>query len=101
VVDWEYACTGDPAYDLAIVTRGARQPFQVSHGLAHLLDAYAAAGGRPLRALDVYFHEPCLAARWYRLSLEHPDGGEPPDEAFARMRRVLGRARVAAHMARG
>ncbi|MES1178233.1 MAG: phosphotransferase [Myxococcales bacterium] len=28
VIDWEYTALGDPAYDLAIVTRGARRPFQ-------------------------------------------------------------------------
>jgi aminoglycoside phosphotransferase (APT) family kinase protein len=33
VVDWEYAELGDPAYDLAIVTRGARKPFQLAQGL--------------------------------------------------------------------
>jgi aminoglycoside phosphotransferase (APT) family kinase protein len=48
VIDWERAEAGDPAYDLAIVTRGVRQPFQVANGLERLLDAYAGAGGRPL-----------------------------------------------------
>jgi thiamine kinase-like enzyme len=28
VIDWEYAIRGHPAYDLAIVTRGTRRPFQ-------------------------------------------------------------------------
>ena len=45
VVDWEYAELGDPAYELAIVTRGARKPFQLAQGLEHLLEAYAHAGG--------------------------------------------------------
>jgi hypothetical protein len=32
VIDWEYARTGDPAYDLAIVTRGVKRPFQIDRG---------------------------------------------------------------------
>jgi hypothetical protein len=39
-----------PAYDLAIVTRGVRQPFQIGGGLGRLLDAYAAAGGASVSA---------------------------------------------------
>jgi len=30
VINWEYATRGDPAYDLAIVTRGVEQPFQIA-----------------------------------------------------------------------
>jgi hypothetical protein len=37
VIDWERAAGGDPAYDLAIVTRGVRRPFQVDDGLELLL----------------------------------------------------------------
>ena len=39
VIDWEYAVLGDPAHDLAIVTRGVKRPFQVDRGLDKLLDA--------------------------------------------------------------
>jgi aminoglycoside phosphotransferase (APT) family kinase protein len=63
VIDWEYAQFGDPAYDLAIVTRGVRQPFQVAHGLDLLLDAYAARGSRPITALDIHLYELCLVGR--------------------------------------
>jgi aminoglycoside phosphotransferase len=41
LIDWERAQLGDPAYDLAIVTRGARQPFQIAGGLDRLLESYA------------------------------------------------------------
>ncbi len=39
VIDWEYARVGDPAYDLAIVTRGVRRPFQVVGGDERLLES--------------------------------------------------------------
>ena len=41
LIDWEFACRGDPAYDLAIVTQGTRRPFQVNRGLERLLEFYA------------------------------------------------------------
>jgi len=94
VIDWEYAMRGDPAYDLAIVTRGVRRPFQVDRGLERLLEAYVAAGGAPLDAADVRFHEICLAAGWYREALDRR-GAEPPDQARFRLRGILRRAQTA------
>ncbi|MFW6079927.1 MAG: phosphotransferase family protein, partial [Gemmatimonadota bacterium] len=69
LIDWEYARTGDPAYDLAIVTRGVRRPFGTGGGLRKLVASYADAGGAPLGEMDVRFYELCLAARWYGASL--------------------------------
>ena len=69
VIDWEYALRGDPAYDLAIVTRGARRPFQIAGGLTLLLDAYRAHGGREVTADDVHLHELCLIGAAYREAL--------------------------------
>lgn len=94
VIDWEYAEQGDPAYDLAIVTRGVRRPFQVDRGLGRLLEAYAAAGGLPLTAADVHFHELCLAAGWVREALARRSA-EPPGQALQRLRSILGRAQAA------
>ncbi len=91
VIDWEYAIRGDPAYDLAIVTRGVRSPFQIERGLERFLEAYAAAGGRPLTAAEVRFHELCMAAGWYREALTGR-GAEPPDQARLRLRGILARA---------
>lgn len=96
VIDWEYALRGDPAYDLAIVTRGVRRPFQVDRGLDRLLEAYAAAGGLPLTAADVHFYELCLAAGWYR-EARSGKGPHPPDQERQRLRGILSRA----HSARG
>ncbi|HEX7671391.1 MAG TPA: phosphotransferase, partial [Polyangiaceae bacterium] len=33
LIDWERCALGDPAYDLAVVTRGVRRPFQIDRGL--------------------------------------------------------------------
>ena len=57
VIDWEFSRMGDPAFDLAIVTRGVRRPFQMARGLDRLLDAYAAAGGDPIQRTEVQFYE--------------------------------------------
>jgi aminoglycoside phosphotransferase (APT) family kinase protein len=64
IIDWEYCAIGDPAYDLAIVTRGVRRPFQIDRGMDRLLDAYRSGGGAPVAARDVHFYEVCLAAGW-------------------------------------
>ena len=82
---------GDPAFDLAIVTRGVRRPFQMARGLDHLLDAYSAAGGDPIKRSEVHFYELCLAARWYREALQGR-GSEPPEQALARLIGILRRA---------
>ncbi|WP_437931229.1 phosphotransferase [Sorangium sp. So ce291] len=95
VIDWEYATRGDPAYDMAIVTRGVRRPFQIDHGLTRLLDAYATQGRPRIEASAVHLYELCLAGRWYRNALEGKGGGEPPDQSLRRVETVLRRARAA------
>ena len=69
VIDWEYAQRGDPAHDLAIVTRGVRRPFQVERGLEKLLEAYHRHGGTGVTIEQVRLHELCLVAGWYRDAL--------------------------------
>lgn len=64
LIDWELCVIGDPAYDLAIVTRGVRRPFQIDRGLNKLLEAYRNAGGAHVEARDVRFYEVCMAAGW-------------------------------------
>jgi aminoglycoside phosphotransferase (APT) family kinase protein len=96
IIDWEAARLGDPAYDLAIVTRGVRRPFQIERGLERLLDAYAACSPRRIAASAVHLHELCLAGRWYREAVEGANAREPEDQALRRVEQVLGRARAAA-----
>jgi len=91
VIDWEFSRMGDPAFDLAIVTRGVRRPFQMARGLDRLLDAYAAAGGDPIQRTEMQFYEICLAAQWYREAFQER-GSEPPDQALAKLKGILHRA---------
>lgn len=70
VIDWEYGGRGDPAYDLAIVTRGVERPFLAEDGFDRLLGAYREAGGADLDDDDVRFYEVCMGVKWYRNALE-------------------------------
>lgn len=64
VVDWEMARIGDPAYDLAIVSRGDRKVLGVRDGLKVLINDYLEFGGRPVSLADVRVHEFLLLLRW-------------------------------------
>jgi aminoglycoside phosphotransferase (APT) family kinase protein len=93
VVDWGAALLGDPAYDLAVVTRGVRRPFQVSGGLQRLLEEYHRAGGRPVSIADVYLHELCLRAKLFLDAAEdHGEGSAHAGHLRNGMMKVLERA---------
>lgn len=92
VIDWNRARIGDPAHELAIVTRGVRRPFQIERGLARLLDAYSANGGQDITAAQVHLHELCLAMCWYRDSLDPKLRSHPPEQELNRLRGILRRA---------
>jgi aminoglycoside phosphotransferase (APT) family kinase protein len=95
VIDWEYAMRDGPAYDLAIVTRGKRAPFQQPDGFRALLEAYAACG-HAIAADHVRVHELGLAGHWHFEALEQgPGEGRPPEESLALIRRVLKMASAA------
>jgi aminoglycoside phosphotransferase (APT) family kinase protein len=80
VIDWEYATMGDPAYDLAVVTRGVRRPFRIVGGLERLLEDYAKLSGRTIDRSHVRIHELALAARWYRDALARTRRGGPTSQ---------------------
>jgi aminoglycoside phosphotransferase (APT) family kinase protein len=91
VLDWEYAQFGDAAYDLAIVTRGVRRPFQIDGGMDRLLDANAQAGGADVTRAHVHLYELSLAARWYKDALSG-DGPHAPTQQIQFLRSLLRRA---------
>ncbi|REJ96896.1 MAG: hypothetical protein DWQ34_03135 [Planctomycetota bacterium] len=64
VVDWEMARIGDPAYDLAIVSRGNRKVCGVKDGLKILVEEYLESGGQPVSLTEVRVHELILILRW-------------------------------------
>ena len=83
---------GDPAYDLAIVTRGAGKPFQVSGGLDRLVDAYLSSGGQELSKKEVHIYELLLCLGWYEQSLDRSKGGHGPGQYLNKLRSLLRRA---------
>lgn len=94
LIDWENARIGDPAYDLARVTRAARQPFKRDDGLQRLVDAYARKEGVPgVTAAHVRLHELCLAAGRC-LRAREPWSKESPETGLEQMRDVLTRAQA-------
>lgn len=69
VIDWEGASRGDPACDLAIVTRGSRRPFGHDRGLELLLCGYQATGSE-VTVEHVRIHELAMLAGWARYEQE-------------------------------
>jgi aminoglycoside phosphotransferase (APT) family kinase protein len=93
VIDWAESRLGDPAYDLAIVTRGARKPFATAHGLAHFVDAYNRLAESPLTTQQVHVYEVILMAHVYRAVKREFGAGSPHAENQRRAwRSVLERA---------
>ncbi|MGD9090060.1 MAG: aminoglycoside phosphotransferase family protein [Desulfobacterales bacterium] len=70
LIDWEFAEIGDPASDLAIVTRGDRKLMGIPNGLDLLLKSYRRAGGIEFSTSDVRIHELLLGLNWLQESAE-------------------------------
>lgn len=96
VIDWSEARLGDPAHDLAIVTRGTKKPFQSPRGLQRLLDAYNERSEETVTAPEVHLHELCLVAGFLHQEIED-HGPDAPRVAAERnrLRGVLRRAEEA------
>ena len=96
IVDWEMARIGDPAYDLAIVSRANRKVLGVNNGSNLLLQAYLDAGGQPITLLNVRVHEILLVLNWLQESwqaYQKPERrGQPPEFYEQQLRSVLRRA---------
>jgi aminoglycoside phosphotransferase (APT) family kinase protein len=80
VIDWAETCVGDPAYDLAIVTRGSRKPFASADGFARLLGAYNELAVAPLKASDVRIYELILHAGFFEAAVRDYGRGSPHAE---------------------
>ena len=96
VIDWEFAEIGDPACDLAIVTRGDRKLMGINNGLLHLVDCYRESGGIELTVADVHIHELLMLLKWLWDSDQgHRRGrteGHGPDHYAQRVESLLHRA---------
>lgn len=98
VIDWEMAHIGDPAYDLAIVSRGNRKVLGVSNGLKILVEEYLQSGGKQIALRDVHVHELLLVLHWLEESWKEyqkpaPNGHGPDfyvDKLRPLFRRVTG-----------
>lgn len=95
VIDWEMARVGDPAYDLAIVSRGNRKVLGVKDGLKILVNYYLECGGQKISLTDVHAHELLLALYWLEEAwreYQKPDPrGHGPDFYEAKLKSLLRR----------
>lgn len=96
VVDWEFAEIGDPAYDLAIVTRGNSQLFGCPNGLNKLLEQYLESGGMAITKADVINHELLMILNWLWQAIRREQagelGGHGPEQYRNKLHAVLRRA---------
>ena len=96
VVDWEMAHVGDPAYDLAIVSRGNRKVLGVKEGLRVLLEEYLKFGGKPISLTDVHVQELLLVLHWLEESWRECQNsqarGHGPDFYETKLRSLYRRA---------
>jgi aminoglycoside phosphotransferase (APT) family kinase protein len=93
VVDWQEAQIGDPAYDLAVVTRGARQPHGVAHGLERLVELYNETAEQKLPVSAVIAHELCFQLGWLDDSARNHKrlGGHAPEHYAVQLGGLLRR----------
>jgi aminoglycoside phosphotransferase (APT) family kinase protein len=96
VVDWEMALVGDPAYDLAIVSRGNRKVLGVKEGLRVLLGEYLKSGGKPISLTNVHVHELVMVLNWleesWREYQKPSPSGQGPDFYETQLRSLYRRA---------
>lgn len=95
-LDWTYATRGDPAHDLAIVTRGLRRPFRVAGGHRRLLEAYNASSERVVGLLEVRLHELLLRIGLHAQLLERQASEAECEQEARFVAGLLDRARRAA-----
>jgi aminoglycoside phosphotransferase (APT) family kinase protein len=87
LVDWEFAGVGDPATDLAVITRGVRLPFGLKDGTRVLLDSYNAHADRPVTLEQLRLQELALVASEVSLFIE--DYPHAAEQEIGRLRRLF------------
>jgi aminoglycoside phosphotransferase (APT) family kinase protein len=98
VVDWESAQIGDPAYDLAIVTRGVRKPLGITDGRQWLVDLYNETAPQKIEPEAVIVHELLLHLNWLAEAAARKRnkdaGGHGPDHYAGLIQGILRRAKT-------
>jgi aminoglycoside phosphotransferase (APT) family kinase protein len=90
LIDFERAERGDPAQEIAIVTRGVRRPFGIDGGLEKLLDDYRTANGRAIDVREVRVYEALLLAGHVAASVrENPRAISPAAQTLASLLKRL------------
>ena len=96
LLDWECARIGDPAYDLAIVTRGIRNPLGVPGGLQRLVQFYNEVAEHKISPNAVVVHEALLQMNWLAEAAEarakKDFGGHGPEHYANLLGGILRRA---------
>ena len=87
LIDWSEAQMGDPALELAIVTRGVRRPFQTVGGREKPVEAYNRSAPVPITINQVRRYEMCMLADWIRAATERTPGDV--EQLLNRFRRLL------------
>ena len=97
VIDWEFARLGDAAEDLVVVTRGHAKVLGTTGGRRQLVDAYLAAGGRPITLADIVCRELCMNLTWLKGAIETQNTpgftGYPPSQHRRQIKSILNRER--------
>ena len=96
------AQVGDPAYDLAIVSRGNRKVLGVKEGLRVLFEEYLKSGGKPISLTNVHVHELLMVLNWleesWREYQKPSPRGQGPDFYETQLRSLY--RRVASRIAK-
>lgn len=90
VIDWDAAMLGDPAYDLAVVSRAYRRPLRSS--LEEFVKRYVDAAEIDVTVSHVRLYELALRAKWFMEVLEDEGETAHADQRFKDFAALLRRA---------
>lgn len=93
LIDWEFACLGDPAWDFALLFRGTRKLLGLSAGRSLVLEAYTEAGGLAPSLARISAYEMTLLLDW--IAAGQDPGGQHRHQLANLCRRLDSRERAA------